>query len=178
MANLIRNGGGGGRGVASVSIGAGRSSMDPGAPSVLYGGGGVASTATCSTTAAEPTGLTARLPTPVPRACQPRPRSGQPPTPGPPLLLPPGVPGCLPSPRAPPPLCQEDGPGDLAPPRSRHPRLRPPSTATSTGIPPTGDHPSVVDGGAYPAPRARGFASCALPPWRLFAFSAHRRARG
>ena len=45
-----------------MSIGAGRSSMDPGAPSVLCGGGGVASTATCSTTAAEPTGLTARLP--------------------------------------------------------------------------------------------------------------------
>ena len=45
-----------------MSIGAGRSSMDPGAPSVLCGGGGVASTATCSTTAVEPIGLTARLP--------------------------------------------------------------------------------------------------------------------
>ncbi|XP_066364997.1 uncharacterized protein [Miscanthus floridulus] len=62
MANRIRNGGGGGSGIASVSIGAGRSSVDPGAPSVLCGGGGVASTATCSAAAAELTGLTARLP--------------------------------------------------------------------------------------------------------------------
>ena len=61
-ANLICNGGGGGSGVASVSIGAGRSSADPGAPSVLWAGGGVASTATCSAAAAELTGLTARLP--------------------------------------------------------------------------------------------------------------------
>ena len=45
-----------------MSIGAGRSSVDPGAPSVLCGGGGVASTATCSTTAAEPTGLMVRFP--------------------------------------------------------------------------------------------------------------------
>ena len=62
MANLIRNGGGGGSGVASVSIGAGRSSVDPGAPSILCGAGGVASTATGSAATAELTGLTARLP--------------------------------------------------------------------------------------------------------------------
>ncbi|XP_066379374.1 predicted GPI-anchored protein 23 [Miscanthus floridulus] len=61
-ANLLRNGGGGGRGVASVSTGAGRSSADPGAPSILYGAGGVASTATGSAATAELTRLTARLP--------------------------------------------------------------------------------------------------------------------
>ena len=49
-ATLVRKGGGGGRGIASVSIGAGRSSKDPGAPSVLCGGGCVAPAATCSTT--------------------------------------------------------------------------------------------------------------------------------
>ena len=59
---LVYAGGGGGRGTASVFIGADWSSMDPSAPSVLCGGSCVAPAATCSTAAAEPTGLTARLP--------------------------------------------------------------------------------------------------------------------
>ena len=61
-ASLLYNGGGSGGGTASVSTGAGQSSSDSGAPSTLYGGSCVAPAATCSTSAVEPTGLTARFP--------------------------------------------------------------------------------------------------------------------
>ncbi|XP_066351132.1 uncharacterized protein [Miscanthus floridulus] len=59
---LVRKGGGGGRGTASMFIGSGWSSTDPGAPSVLYGSSYIASAATCSTATTKPIGLTARLP--------------------------------------------------------------------------------------------------------------------
>ena len=62
IVTLLYEGGGSGRGAVSVSAGAGRSSTDPGAPSVLCGGSCVTPTATCSTTTVEPTGLTARFP--------------------------------------------------------------------------------------------------------------------
>ena len=59
---LLCAGGGGDKGMTSVSAGAGRSSMDPGAPSVLCGGSCVTPATTCSTSAVEPTGLTAHFP--------------------------------------------------------------------------------------------------------------------
>ena len=62
MTTLVCKGGGGGRGTASVSVGASRSSMDPGASLVLYGGSCVAPAATRSTAAIEPTWLTACFP--------------------------------------------------------------------------------------------------------------------
>ena len=73
-----------------MSIGAGRSSKDPGTPSVLCEGGCVTSATTCSTIAVEPTGLTVRLPnarTPGVLASAPEwaiadPRSASPPPPG------------------------------------------------------------------------------------------------
>ena len=48
--------------MTAVSVGADRSSTNPGAPSVLCGSSCVSSAATGTTAAVEPTGLTARLP--------------------------------------------------------------------------------------------------------------------
>ena len=54
--------GGGGRDMAPVFTGASRPSSDSDAPSTLYRGSCVTSTAACSTTTVEPNGPTARFP--------------------------------------------------------------------------------------------------------------------